>query len=434
MTETARLAASSPAATTTPPALPARSASARNGALLVSFTAVTNLADGVTKVALPLLATHLTRSPALVACVMLTLTVPWLFAALHVGVLVDRADRRRLISVANALRLGTIAALAALVPMKALALPELYGAGLALGIAEVIALTAGSALIQTVAVPDNRDRVNSWVTAAETVCNEFAGPPIGGLLIGIGAAVALGATAAAYALGIVLVAALAGNFRVRREPVAADQTATITAEIRAGVSYLWSQRLLRTMCLMIAMMAGCWSAWLAILPSYATGPMHLSPGEYGLLLSALGVGGVVGAFSTRIVNRWLGRRWALFADLAGTFSMMCVPAVTTSPWLVGLAAFAGGVGGTLWTVNSRTISQLVVPAEMMGRFSAVARLLGWGTMPLGAAVAGGLAQAFGIRIAFAAGAVGMALLVIPFLRIITPSALAAANPPRPGDT
>ncbi|MFD0891607.1 hypothetical protein ACFQ08_44260, partial [Streptosporangium algeriense] len=68
----------------------------RNETVLVGFTVATNLADGVAKIALPLLAVELTDSPGLVAGVGLTLTLPWLLASLHVGVLVDRGDRRRL--------------------------------------------------------------------------------------------------------------------------------------------------------------------------------------------------------------------------------------------------------------------------------------------------------------------------------------------------
>src|SRR5687767_1714425 len=97
----------------------------RNTGVLVGFTAVTNLADGVTKVALPLLATTLTDSPGQVAGVALTLTLPWLLVALHVGVLVDRFDRRVLLWLADLARLGAVGALLVL-PVS---LPLLYGAG-----------------------------------------------------------------------------------------------------------------------------------------------------------------------------------------------------------------------------------------------------------------------------------------------------------------
>jgi hypothetical protein len=63
---------------------------------------------------------------------------------------------------------------------------------------------------------------------------------------------------------------------------------------------------------------------------------------------------------------------------------------------------------------------------MLGRFSAASRLVGWGTAPVAAAVAGVLAGAVGYRAAFAFFAVVCAALVIPYLRVVTREALAGA--------
>src|ERR1700712_6144538 len=104
--------------------------SMKNTSVLVIFTALTNLADGITKVALPLIATMLTTSPALAAGVSVTLTLPWLLVALHVGVLVDRSDRRILLWIANIARLLIIAVLFVSVLTQHVGLALLYAAGL----------------------------------------------------------------------------------------------------------------------------------------------------------------------------------------------------------------------------------------------------------------------------------------------------------------
>src|SRR6266480_4226418 len=49
---------------------------------------------------------------------------------------------------------------------------------------------------------------------------------------------------------------------------------------------------------------------------------------------------------------------------------------------IGVAAFIAGVGGTMWTVNSRVIIQSAVPNELLGRFNAASRLVGWGMTPI----------------------------------------------------
>src|SRR5688572_29960851 len=71
----------------------------RNELLLIAFTATTNVADAVTRVALPLLAATLTNSPGAVAAVVVVMSLPWLVTALHVGVMVDRLNRRSLMLV-----------------------------------------------------------------------------------------------------------------------------------------------------------------------------------------------------------------------------------------------------------------------------------------------------------------------------------------------
>lgn len=395
--------------------------SARNIGVLVMFTALTNLADGVTKVALPLMATMLTASPALVAGVSVTVTLPWLLVALHVGVLVDRADRRVLLWIADITRLLVIGGLLSLVLTQGVTLPWLYVGGLTLGIAEVVAQTSASALIPDAVAPTGRERANAWMTGAETVCNEFCGPLVGGILVAGSTAVALGVVFGGYIAGVLILLLLVGNFRVKS--LQNGPQASVHEQIVEGLKCLWEEKLLRLMALSLSVLCACWGAWLALMPMFATTAMGLDAKGYGIMLSALGVGGLVGAVSTTTLNRLFGRRNVMLADLLGAFAMVATPVVTTNLWAVSAGAFLGGLGGTLWTVNSRTISQRLVPNSMLGRYSAASRLFSWGAMPIGAALVGLLAEFFGIRVAFSVFALCTALLIIPFIKVVTPSRL-----------
>ncbi|GAA1876468.1 MFS transporter [Asanoa iriomotensis] len=399
----------------------------RNEWLLLSFTASTNLADAVTKVALPLLAVRLTDQPAAIAAVAVLLTLPWLVTALHVGVLVDRLDRRRLMVAAETARIAAIAVLLAAVVAGAVGLPLLYAVALALGVAEVLALTAGASIVPA-AVPRERwQTVTARITAAEYLCNGFVGAPVGGFLVAAGFTLALGVTGAVYVAGAVLLLLLVGAFKP-----APRERRPVGREIRDGLTFLLRNRLLRTMALLIAAMAGAWSAWLALIPAYAVaGPLGLDERRFGLLLTALGAGGVVGALLVGPVNRLLGRRWSMFADIIGSFALVAVPALSTAAVPVGMAAFVAGLGGTMWTVNSRVIIQSAVPDGMLGRFNAASRLVGWGATPIAAGLAGVLAQTVGYRLAFGVFAVLCASLVVPFLRVVTDDALKAALEPTP---
>ena len=396
--------------------------SVRNARVLVAFTAVTNLTDGVTKVALPLVATSLTKSPALISGVLFTLTLPWLLVALHVGVLVDRADRRRLLWLANGIRVVVVLALLAAIEAGALNLPMLYAGATALGMAEVIALTSASALVPDAVAPAGRERANVLITGAETVCNEFIGPFVGGVLVAIGAGFALSASTGGYLAATAILPLLVGRFKPARAAVRAP--ASVTRQIAEGLSFLWRQKLLRTMALSVSVLITCWAAWFALMPLVAARTYKLSPTGYGALVGALGVGGLVGTLIVGRVNRLLGRRWAMFTNIFAAASMVAVPAVTPNAWAAGGAAFVGGMGSTLWVVNSRTISQALVAPDMMGRYSSASRLFGWGALPIGAAAAGALGQTLGQRFAFAVFAAAAMVLIVPFVRTFTPEVLA----------
>lgn len=411
-----------------PPVSPAADAhGTRNTRVLLALTAFTNLADGIIKIALPVLATRITSSPGPVALIALTLTLPWLLVSLPVGLLVDRVDRRRLLWLANGVRLLAVGWLFRTVAAGQVTLTSLAVVGAALGIAEVVAQTAESALIPTLVPRAARERANAWITGVETAANEFCGPMVGGLLLAAGTGIALGATWAGYLAAVLLLFLLVGRFRAER-PAAAPQKGTGGAggRLTEGLRYLWRHRLLRTMSLILTVLCASWGAWLALMPLIAKELMGLSTQEYGIVLSALGVGGLVGTLAVVRVNRLLGRRWAMFADLLGTLAMMAVPVLTANLWAVAVAAFLGGMGGTLWTVNARLISQNLVPDALMGRYSSAARLLTWGGMPVGAALIGVLAEWFGIRAAFLVFAAAIALTVPPFLRVVTTGELRRA--------
>lgn len=398
--------------------------SSRNTWVLTGFTAVTNLTDGGTKVALPLIATSLTSSPALVSGVFFCLTLPWLVVSLPVGVLVDRFNRRMLLRQANGVRIITVLALAVAVATHTIRLPMLYLGALTLGGAEVIALTTAAALIPDVVLPADRERANTWITAAETVCNEFVGPFLGGLLTAVGMLTVLSASAGGYLIGIALLPLLVGRFKIPRADTA---PASVHSQIADGLRFFWHQRLLRMLTLTVSVLVTCWAAWFALMPLVATKIMGLSPVGYGALVGALGVGGLVGTVAAGTVNRLFGRRWVMFANIFFTASMVAVPAVTANPWAAGFAAFLGGMGGTLWVINARSISQTLVGAEMMGRYNAVARLLGWGSVPLGAALAGALGEVVNHRLVFGLFALTTTVVIVPFLRTFTRPVLADLN-------
>lgn len=392
-------------------------------ALCVS-TALSNLADGVFKLALPLLATRVTDSPALVAGVAFAVRLPWLLFALFAGVLADRFDRRRMMIGANGARVVVLAGLVILIGSGGTSLAVIYAAALLLGVAETLADTAGSAVLPSIMGKQDLEQANAKLVGVTTVSNEFVGPPLGGMLAGASLALAFAASSALYLAAAVAIVLMTGVFRPAARP-----TARVLTDIVGGLRYVWSHSLLRALAIIVAVMNVGWSAWAAVMVLYVVepGPGGLSEFGYGVMLTSIGIGGFVGTLIAVPLVRRFGRRWAIGADIVGTFVMMLIPALTPNAWAIGAAAVIGGVGGAMWSIVVSSIRQQVVPDDMLGRTGGVFRLFGYGALSVGAALAGVVAQAAGLPAVFGLCALFTLLLFVPFFRSVTPAALHAAQ-------
>ena len=209
---------------------------------------------------------------------------------------------------------------------------------------------------------------------------------------------------------------LRGRFKVNR-----TRDTTIGSDIMEGIRYLWNHRLLRTLALMVAVMSACWSGFFAVLVLYALSEngMRLSEFEYSFLLTSLAAGGLAGASLVMPIQRLLGRRWLLGLDIVGTIVMLLIPAITKNVFLVGIAIFIGGFGGGAWNVSVNSIRQSMVTNELLGRVYSAYRLVGWGTLALGALLAGIITQWFGIQTFFVLAALVNVSLFVPMLKVLT---------------
>lgn len=391
---------------------------------LWSSSALSNLADGIFKVALPLVAIRFTRSPTLIAGLTFALTLPWLLFALHAGALADRLDRRRAMLGANCARAGLLALLVVAVAVDAGSIWALYLAALGIGVAETIYDTSAQSIMPQVVDRDQLSRANGRLYAAELTANQFVGPPVGGFLVAAGAVAAFGAPAALWAVAIGALLLVRGPFRIPR-----DTPTTLRTDIAEGVRYLWDHRLLRTLAVMVGVFNFGSNAVFSILVLYAVGPgsaMQLSEPAFGLLLTATAAGSLLGTFVADRVESWLGRARSLVLTVLGSALMLATPAVTADPFAVGAAFFVGGATIVIWNIVTVSLRQRIAPARLLGRVNSGYRLVAWGTMPLGAATGGLLAEFVGLRAVFVAMAlVSLSLLV--GMRIVTDEAMDAAE-------
>jgi len=399
----------------------------RNFTWLVSASGLSNLADGAFQITLPLVALGITRDPGAFASVTLVGRLPWLLFALPAGAWADRLDRRRTMVLVDIVRAGMIGVLALIVAVNLEQLWLLYVVAFGLGVAETMFDTAAQSILPNVVDSGQLSLANGRLYAVELTANQFVGPPIGGIIAGITLAGSLAGSAAAYAIAATVMLLLVGHFRPTRDTA----PPRLRTDIAEGVRYLARHRLLRTLAICVGISNLASTAVLAVLPLYAVepGPMGLSAGGFGVLLATLAAGSVLGSLVVDRLERRLGRRRTLLLATAMFPVFALVLALTTSIAWIAAAFVVGGALIVGWNVITVSLRQRIVPDHLLGRVNAGYRLLAWGTMPLGAALAGFIGDRWGLTAVFWTSAVLSALCFPIVYIIVTDKALAAAEAP-----
>ncbi|MFD0513817.1 MFS transporter [Streptomyces aureus] len=263
---------------------------------------------------------------ALVTLVQTASSLPVVFLALPSGVVADRYDHRRVLLTAQLAMLavsGALTALAfvdALTPMLLLVLTFLLGCGTAL-------MGPAWQAIQ----PELVERRQLGQAAALGGVNmnlaRALGPAVGGAVVAAAGAGWVFAFNAASYLGIAAVLLL---WRPPRTAVPAPSGEKLQTALDAGRRYVWYapgiRRVLLRMMLFIPGGAALW----ALLPLVASRSLHLGSGGYGLLLGAVGVGAVAGAFVLPHNNRALGANGTLGSGALVFAGVLVVLATVTS--------------------------------------------------------------------------------------------------------
>ncbi|MGC7095009.1 MFS transporter [Amycolatopsis lurida] len=380
---------------------------------LFAASATATCADGVVKVSLPLLAASLTSDPVLVSGLTAFAFLPWLLFGLPGGALVDRVDRRRAMSVVNAVRAVLLAVLVVLIATGTGGIGVLYAAAFALGICQVVYDSADRALLPQVVGRRGLDKANSWLTVEETVGKDFVGPPVGAALFGWFRAAPFLAPMIGFVIAAVLVLAIPGRFRAER-----TEPTTLRADVREGLRWLWQHPVLRNLTIYSGLIAALMSMGTSLTVLYALDTLELSPSLYGLLFVAMGIGGLAGSAVVGPLTARLGRPRAITVAVSIAPVMSVLLGTVTNLWAAGGWFFGVALGVTMWNVLSMSLRQAMIPAELLGRVLGAHRVALWGGIPLGALTGGALAGVTSVPIVFAVSGLAQLVVVVLIQRLV----------------
>jgi MFS family permease len=339
------------------------------------------------------LMTSLSQSPMMIALMQTATTLPFFALALPAGALADLVNKRQLLICAQIWMLCAAATLG-LLTLYGMTTPWLLlTLTFILGIGQAACAPAWNAL--TPELVPRKQLVNAiGLGSAGYNLARGAGAALGGVLVasaGPGWVFLLNACSFSF-----MIATLA-----RWKPVRKDASAPaekVIGAMRAGVRYV---RHTKTMHAILARTIGFAlgsSALWALIPLLAREKLKVNSVEYGIMVSAFGIGTLMGA----LMIPWVRRHMSLDRSSAlGTvlFAIGLSSVAFSSHYL--LCCIALVIAGTAWTIKCSALNysaQLVAPQWVRARVLAIYLLVFQGSTAAGAILWGVLASQFGMQI------------------------------------
>jgi MFS family permease len=347
---------------------------------------------------------QLTDSPFYVGLVSALGSVGVLLFTLYAGVVADRSDKRRVVTITQTLLMLQAFALAALVATGKVTVENVMVLALFMGIVNAFDIpTRQSFLVEMVGKEDlmNAIALNSSMFNATRVF----GPAVAGILIG-----SAGMVWCFLLNGVSYLAVIASLLAMRLTPHVPRPTQSSAWQgFREVVTYLRSDRRVSTLVVLTGLFSVFGFPYLVMMPVFARDVLHTRAAGYGALTAAVGAGALLGALGIAVLSRRIPKGRTLV--LGGTsFGLALVLFAASRSYTVSLFILAL-TGCAMITNNAltNTLLQTLVPDALRGRVMGFYSFVFVGLAPLGALQAGVIAEHYGAPWAVAMGGIVTAL-------------------------
>ena len=383
---------------------------------LLASSWVTNLGDGITLAAGPLLVASQTRDPLTVAMAAFLLRLPWLLFGLYAGVVADRLDRRAIVIVTGLVRLAVLLLLVTSILTHRVDIAVVLAALFLFGVVETFGDTTTTTLLPMLVDKPDLGIANSRAMTGLVVWNQLAGPPVGAALFAAGMALPFVSESVCVLAGVLLISRL-------RLPAhgAQDRRSRVRDDVRDGWRWLWGHAAVRTLAITIFTFNVTFGAAWSVLVLYARERLGMDALGFGLITTALALGGLLGG----ACYGWLERHLRLGVIMRGGLIIETLThltlALTRWAWLALIVFVIFGAHAFIWGTTSTSVRQRAVPAEFQGRVGSVYLTGVVGGILIGSAIGGFVASAWGVTapfwFAFAGSAIILAVIWRSLLHI-----------------
>jgi MFS family permease len=332
----------------------------------------------------------------------------FLVFALLAGAWVDRWVKRRVMIVADFVRMAAVGAIPVLYFAGVFQFWQLLLLGAIIGTATVFFDVASQSFIPILFKDDEIGAANSALETSSQIAG-IGGPSlVGALLLIVKAPFLLLADAFSFFVSAVSLLAI----RDQEVKAAVEERRPLRVEIAEGMKFVWNQPIIRRISFTTATSNLFTSVGATLFPIFALRYLGMSVGIYGLVMSVAAVGGLLGAISASKLMKLMGEGQLIVASVfVSCFGFALNPLSILlpheySPILIAVGEFLVSFTALTYNITQVSARQRLCPKPLLGRMNASIRFMVWGVVPIGAFVGGFIGLHFGVVSALIVGAVG----------------------------
>jgi MFS family permease len=287
---------------------------------------------------------------------------------------------------------------------------------IAIGSIEAINDVAMPSILPEIAPKEDLAKNNGILSSTETATNYFLGRTLGSSV----AAIFSCAIASYLAAFHYIIAAICMRFLTSintSQIPSAKVKRGLFSELKEGVGYVWNEKNLRYLAVMGALGNAAFGAVFGTLILYATRILNSPEWTFGLLQSAFAIGSVLIGFRVGPIITKLGQGRALTLAVGVIpISFVATPLVPYIAMVI-VTSVINGAAAVIWNTVSISYRQKTTPSHLLGRATAVFRMVSYGAMPVGSFLGGPIAEIWGLKAPYFVAAIVAGLNVLISVKI-----------------
>jgi len=339
------------------------------------------LGDHFYLVALPWLVLQQTGSAVAMGAIMMAGAIPRAVLMLMGGAVSDRISARKIMMATATARTILVTAIGVLVWLHILWTWELYALAVAFGVADAFAAPAQTAFMPSLLKREQLVAASS-VSQSTGQLTTILGPVPAGFVIKT-----LGVAWAFFLDAISFLFIIGALWKLPDPPKSQAARKPVWHSIAEGITYVGKDVPLRSLMMLATIMNFCVSGPVAIGLAYLTKTKFGSPAVYGIVISAVAAGSLLGAL---LAGVWKIRRRGLLILSVSVILAFCLGAIGLmgSVWSIATVLVIMGAAAGLVNVHIGAWAMQRIDAAVRGRVASVLMLAAYGIAPISLAVAG----------------------------------------------